>query len=229
MKFPSFIYYSLSLVLIGLALFGINQWLAEHETYRPVEIMAPRDVPDLALPVYAQFVVTQTLALSDTISATHLILPMYTPAKGGPLVVTFKRNGKTVKIWDFTTAADDTATEYDLAFDPPELLDGDIEIEIAAREIDHEAKDLAPRLFTETADNNYPDGNYRIAENEKAGDVALTIVAQRQRGDRLWQEWKNKPLRAVEQIGYALLGLMIVGALPWVPQRLWQLRFEKSD
>lgn len=65
-----------SIVILSLVSGYGWQWLAAFEETAVVNILASSE-PDLALPVYAQFLVTQSVLIHDVASLTRLVVPVY--------------------------------------------------------------------------------------------------------------------------------------------------------
>jgi len=197
----------LGVLLVIIAGTFLGRWLSVIEEYAVVEIMSSQE-PELGLPVYAQFIVTQRLRIEEPVEAVSLFVPMHVPDTSLPFTVRLLQGDRVVREWQSVSG------DYSLI--GLTSLSGEIEIEFDGSEITHEQKDTAPRLYAESLDSAYPIGNYRIAENEKEGDVGLTITARRLRIDRFLSEWRDQPLRGSVQIGAVLLLFLLLGVLPWV-------------
>lgn len=197
------------------------------ESYNAVTILASVDTSENTIPIYAQFIVTQTVAQSEAIVATALELPLWSMSPGKNLIIRLRRYGQEIAHWEYETSQTNQAVIAHLPLASPYLLDGNLEVEVAGVTITHEDKDAAPRVFIDTADSYYPAGNFRIAQNEKIGDMALTIIATRSRWQRLWQEWRADPLTGVIMLGNGILLLMFIAAIPGAGQRLWRHYFGK--
>ena len=207
-------------VSVGLLLAVIYAgwwWGQQYEERMAVDILASHDSPELGLRVFAQFTVTQKLLLKDVVSATRLIVPMYFPEASEWIRVDLRRNGKLVQRWRYGSGMADEIINVEFEIEPILLLDGEVEVVFSAEHIDHDKKGRAPRIFIEKADANYPDGNYRIANNEKEGDVALALIEQ----NRKWELWLEKLLRdSFFGIAFIIKGILIVMLIFFLPQVL---------
>lgn len=206
-------------------------WLTWQQGQIPVEkrlidIQSSRE-PELGLRIYAQFTVTQRLTLREPHLVSRLSFPAYFSPLEESLIVELWRHGEVVQHWivapkNFPAQA---VSEVSLALDPPQILGGDVEVHFAAAAVPADQADVAPRLFVESADGQYPGGNYRVAQNEKKGDVSLTIY------ERLpqWQVWQRGVngtwwQATIRRLGIASLLLVLFVVLPWQLFRL--LRFK---
>ncbi len=200
-------------IVLALSVFvGGGYYATERVEEVAVNIKAATDIPDLGLPVYAQFIVTQKLQLNDIVDARALVVPMYVPVVSQPVVIRMFRNGKRLYEWDLPTDALGVADVYLPLSDV--LLDGDIEVQFDGSAILHEDKDLAPRLFVESQDLAYPGGNYRIANNEKEGDISLRITEEVPRWQWWYHRYDSRRLDMVAQIVFILLGFVLLWQLP---------------
>lgn len=156
-------------------------YLARPLEYQAVNITAAADVPDLGLPVYAQFVYTQRLVLHQPALVSRLELPLLVPGQA-----------PTVRVIQAGVVVQEWSKEADYVWPQPQELVGNVEIEISGRHLTHEEAEQAPRVFIESDDAAYPDGNYRVADNEKKGDIALTLYGRRTRGEALLRAWHDR-------------------------------------
>lgn len=157
-------------------------YLARPVEYQAVNITAATDVPDQGLPVYAQFVYTQRIVLHQPTLVSRIEIPLLVPAQAPTVRV--RQAGVVVQEW---------SKETDYVWREPQELVGNLEIEISGRHLRHEEAEQAPRVFMESDDAAYPDGNYRVADNEKKGDIALTLYGRRTRGEAWLRAWDDRP------------------------------------
>jgi len=191
----------------------------QNTLVRPtIEIEASIDTQTNTVPVYAQFVVTQGLRLASEGPVTHIELPVHESAPGQDFQVVLYGD-EVVGEWDMQTTATDAVVRAQLPLSIPQTLAGHFSLEIAAEGIDHAHKDSAPRVYIQTADDYYPDGNYRIAQNEKNGDVALVIFEEVTNWRVLQEDWQAYPLNAAKAALLVLLGLVLIIGLAWLPVR----------
>lgn len=194
-------------------------WLSIYEEVPVILITAALDVPDKALPVFAQFTVTQTLKLEHSALLSRLSVPLFAPDSSELLTIDMRREGKLLQRWRYRPSLTNQVFEANLRFDPPLYADGNLEIVFSGRQISHDFKHLAPRLFVETANANYPDGNYRIASNEKGGDVAMTFYSVQSRLGLLVNLWREQPFLVIARTTKWLLLVLTLVGLPWVIYR----------
>ena len=137
---------------------------------------------DLSLPVFAQFIVTQTFDFSRPFSASEIALPLYLPSDPLPIKISLFQEDRLITWWQYpfpdAPRSEGRAVAH-LRFIAPTILQGKSELRFDGSSITHDEQNRAPRLFTETFDAAYPDGNYRIARNEKQGDIAMQIMEQK--------------------------------------------------
>jgi hypothetical protein len=206
---------AISMALVaGLVALGMR-YMQAPVTRPAVEIEASQDTLTNVVPVFAQFVVTQTLHLDTAGPVTHIELPVYEMALGQRLQVTL-RGQQTVGEWDLMTTARGEVVPVQLSLSPAQMLTGDFELTIAAGSISHEDKDIAPQLFIQTADDYYPDGNYRIANNEKSGDVALVMFERVTNWQEYQEDWRHQPLNAVKFGLLVALTLLLAASVGWL-------------
>jgi hypothetical protein len=152
---------------------------------------------DLSLPVFAQFIVTQTLSFERPFFATELMIPLYLPSDPQPIKISLYQEGKLVTWWryPFDSSVDSEGSKVaHLRFATPTLLQGKSELRFDGSSIAHDMQDHAPRLYTETFDGAYPQGNYRIAQNEKQGDIALEFIEQKTNSQLFWEKVQADPM-----------------------------------
>lgn len=205
---------SLSIVA-GLAAGG---WVAANKTeeYALINILAARDVV-AAMPVYAQFNVTQTLAIKERALIKRLILPMNIPANAISIDISLRNKEGIINRWQLAEIMEmekGGLIEVELPLPSDMRLEGEYALTLDGRKIMNEEQELAPRVFVEKDDGRYADGNYWIASNSKEGDISLRVVAQRYRWQRYWQEGKENPSRAVLVVLAYSLATMILAAAP---------------
>lgn len=202
-----------SLLIIGM-IFVYNTWSKQVVSYSAINILAYRD-PQFSLPIFAQFTATQTLRLSQIIRAKKLVVPMFVPTNAQPISVSLYRNGNLINTW---SAPVDQAgiIEAEFPFGVPIVLDGELEILFDGNAIAYEHKDAAPSLFVEALDSAYPDGNYRIAQNNKAGDISLKIMAEKTNRDIVMEKIRGNPRLFLQQFILWVLAVFLVIRLPFV-------------
>jgi len=178
--------YISAVIILALAIYGVWHY-RQYEEIEAVNIQAPTNDLAGAIPVFAQFIITQSLTLDDAYQVTKLSFPAYYQSTDQVLQIELKRNEHLIQSWEVTPQTAHEITETTLDLDFVTLLDGDLTVTFSASQIDHEHQDQAPLLFIEGDDSYYPDGNYFIASNSKFGDVSLTLFAEHQ----LWEKELN--------------------------------------
>lgn len=198
-------------------------WLQQHDEKEFLSVRASME-PDLALPIYAQFTVTQRFTLPTPIALTKLEVPMYFNHTTEPLQIDLYREKKLVSRWriDPQRYAQESIVWVTLPLTPAQYTDDIFDVTFAAPRINHDHREHAPRLFVETADDAYPLGNYRIAENEKKGDIGFKVFYRQQRLDSYLAQFSQRPeLAIVEATRWALLALLLITFPPSVA-RIWE-------
>lgn len=191
-----------------------------------IDILAAREA-ELGLPVYAQFVVTQSLKLPETSAPRSLVIPVYWPSREHSLIIDLLKEGNS--LWRWRVIEHDAGIlELNLSLPVLKEASGNLEVRFVS-DATHETAEQAPRLFIESADEQYPDGNYRIADNAKAGDVSLRIVEQRTVGDRFFNNWQRRPLRQTAELGrWLLIGLLLLISPSVLGRIFWPRRAEQE-
>ena len=216
---------------VGLALTTVALVAWWHWQFVPqqlVRIDAAQDLPEMALPVYAQFVVTQTFTLSEPAEVTQLILPLWSPAAGRSFTVVLKQEETVLATWPLVTREVQRVEEVSLPLPSPRLVSGELKMIVSAAEITHQERHLAPRLFIESAGDHYPAGSYFIATNQKSGDVSVMVMGQARRYQSLLESWRAQPLLAVQSSSAFLLILLVLMAAPGRLVGLWHRHFRRA-
>lgn len=142
--------------------------------------------------MFAQFTATQKLTLDRPVLVSNLIVPLYVPEHSQPLKIRLYNQGRVVGSWVYSARTNQKGIiEASLPITVPILLESKVEVLFDGSAILYDDKDRAPRLFIESEDSIYPYGNYRIAGNEKQGDVSLKMVEEKQQYI-LWLERFHK-------------------------------------
>lgn len=211
--------YGLSGLLLAAVVWWGWGWLREPVEQVVLSIQAPRET-ELGLPVYAQFIVTQTVQLSLPAVVSRLVVPLAVPDAQAPAVIRLKRYDQTVQEWRLgevvSGASVGDVVDVELALRPPRLLDEGLALVFDGSEIPHAERQRAPRLMIETAGERYPAGNFRIAENGKTGDVGVTVYQLETRWHMLASHWWVYPYEGAWAIGVTAVAVALLGALPSV-------------
>jgi hypothetical protein len=214
-KMKNLIVWLVSLSICFVLVFSYLTWLGQYEEREAINILASRE-PELGLPIYSQFVVTQRIKFNRLTSVLALSFPVYFSSEDKKLQVEVLKDGRLVDRWRYVPKKPGEVEEAWLLVRPAKLLEGEVEIRFGAEDVSHEEKEEAPRIFADTEDAAYPDGNYRIAENEKKGDVGLKVIERVSRWDKKVDFWSEKPLELAMYAAKLLLVLLMVSALPFV-------------
>lgn len=196
-------------------------WLNSYQEQPALTILASTDIAELGLPVYAQFKVTQSMYLERPIMATRLIVPMYVPAEAKPLAIKLIRDDRIVYAWRYPTEYQQHAEtiEVFLPFITPVMLSDQLELVFDGSAISHAEQEQAPRIFTESFNAAYPQGNYSIGENQKEGDIGLTIYEEITNNMLLAGEFAAHPIYTSVRLLRWIPLLIILSALPWLVSR----------
>jgi hypothetical protein len=180
-----------------------------------VQILAPLEI-ELALPVYEQFTVTQKVWLPVLEEIISLEMPIYIPAEAEKVQISlWSGEGKNLSSWKAVEVGKEIQ-ELRLNLDKPMLAEGEIEVRVEAPEVGFDRKEEAPRVFVEFDDAAYPEGNFRIANNEKKGDMGLKLIGHQRRWQQWLTQWQVNPLQQGAAAGYWLLAALLVIDLPYV-------------
>ena len=106
----------ITVLLILLAGFGVWYWLDGLEENVVIDILASQE-RELGLPIYAQFVATQTLTLEKPTAVKRLMVPVYFLDAGSGLQVDLLKEGVLLQRWRVKPSAVGIA-KLDLKLDP---------------------------------------------------------------------------------------------------------------
>ncbi|MDA1169085.1 MAG: hypothetical protein O3A36_01995 [bacterium] len=189
-QYPRFysILFIVSAVLAGLFIYYGIQYLYVTVESPALVISAPLDI-NTSVPIFAQFSVTQIISIDQIIKSSYLEIPMHVQRGQDVVTIRLLRNGQLVNIWRVQPISDTSLQWLRLPIEPAQLLDGLLEITISAENIAHEDGEFAPRVFVESNDNSFPAGHYKIAQNDKKGDIAMQIIEPRLRVDVLLERY----------------------------------------
>ena len=206
----------LHLVLWTALGYGIFLYAQEPRELQVLKILGSNE-KDLSLPIYAQFIATQTLFFDRPLIAAEFAIPLYLPIEPLPIKISLYQNGKLLTWWKYPIEIHDRSEGYKTAhlrFMPSIPLQGNVELRFDGSDIPHELQDHAPRLFTETFDSAYPNGNYRIANNEKKGDISLGLIEQKTNYQIFSEDMQKNSFGAAIQILRWLSIFLLLTCLP---------------
>lgn len=200
-------------VILGLV-YGVLVafWLGWPQEVEVVTIEAAQEV-ELAVPVYAQFVVTQTVVVPERVRLAVLELPLAVPEGGQSILVRVEQGSLVIEKWRYEPE-ESGVQMVRLELERPVRVQGELEVVIDGSHIAHGDQSKAPGVFIEPADYAYPDGNYRIADNVKEGDVAMRLLGKRSRLALVIEEWQQEPFRMAFTAGLVGCGLWLLLNLP---------------
>lgn len=203
-------------IVIIIAFIGYY-WLYQPVVRDAVHIMAPRG-DENQVPVFAQYIIRQSIHLDQTfVRASSMIVPMYVPDRNTYIIVRLYRNGLKVKDWH-TAFQESGNIEYIIPFDRTILLDGDIIVEFDGSHIRNGDEDKTPRIYIEKADDAYPFGNYQVAQNQKEGDVALTLRETVSQAHVFNERFAVSPLGSIAKILLLMAVMILIARIPWLYQ-----------
>jgi len=193
--------------------------MTDYKEYKVVEILASRE-PDLATPVYAQFDVAQSFSIDEMSDVTKLVVPMYVVDLEKELSVVLMKQGEKIASWrqvkQVGMARKRGIYEVEFKMKTPRKLTGNFMLSISGREIVHEDKDVAPRVFVEKDSSKYTPGTFYIASNEKQGDMSMVVYGRRQNWQKLQNDWeKDKEGTFTWLAGWVLL-IVVLAVAPQV-------------
>lgn len=201
------------LLLIGMV-GGAWWWLNELEDHTVIHILASQE-PDLGLPIFAQFTAVQIVTLDRPVVLGRLVVPVYFPVADTTLTVDLVSEEELLWRWRVRPLSLGTVP-VDLPLPEIPVRAGQLAVEFSAAHVGHDRAAEAARLFVEPDDSKYAQGNYRIAGNQKQGDISLKVVERRSVKVRVWESFQQRPLVMVAAAGrVGLLGLLLL-ALPGV-------------
>lgn len=214
-------------ILIALLIISWTWWWAQQtRTVNLVNITTSTEAPHL-IPVYAQFDITQTVTVPTLSQVTSIQLPLVMPAQpSGEVVVDLQANDRLLERWhlqlgDYMSQANQTV-RLTLPLQPSRLLEGKVAVRVSAPQLDAHFPTLAPQVLVEDDDQGYPDGNYRIAHNQKKGDLDLTVMGTQTNWLLCTMYWRQHLDQAVITIlRWLFLGLLgVTLPLTLLPSRV---------
>ena len=176
----------------------------------------------LAQRVFAQFVYAQTLKFNRSARITELTVPMHLPDHAMPIKIRLFQDGKPVYSWIFPRDEKQSGVvEAHLQFATPTLLERNMEVMFDGSAIDHDHQDFAPGLFIEPKNEGYRGGNYRIASNEKSGDISLGFTETKIKYEIFMERFGNNPIGSIAFLLLVLAGVFTIGLFPSIMARLF--------
>ncbi len=216
---PSWLIISWLAVAAWTAVTGV--WLSQSVEQEVVSILASRE-PAQGLPIYAQFIATQTVRLASPVLFSALVIPAFFPEDSAAIVVRLLQDGKALHEWQLRSRE---AGSGEVILRPPKpfRLADQVEVQFDGSMIMATDKNKAPRLFIEVDDAAYPDGNYRIAANVKQGDISLALFGQRTRLAIVSGRWRQQPADEASKAAMWVVVAITMYALPSLVARTFML------
>ena len=207
--------------MLHIALWGSLGWLlyahaAATQEMPYLTITAARE-SYLAQSVFAQFVYAQKLTFDRPARITKLIVPMNLPDNPLPLKIRLMQEGKPIYSWIFPLEEEKGGVvEAHLPFAAPTLLEGSVELIFDGSSIDHDHKEQAPGLFIEPKNEGYRGGNYRIADNQKQGDIALEFTETKTNYELFLERLEKNILGTISFLCITIAGMILLGLFPFM-------------
>ncbi|MEO6077513.1 MAG: hypothetical protein ABIP54_01890 [Candidatus Andersenbacteria bacterium] len=180
MKLRTWIFIILQTCIVAGIIYGLHSWATATQHLSLLRIQGGIE-ESLAVPVFAQFTAGQTLQLQGEHLVSEIILPLYIPEHAQQIKILLYQNNKLVNWWKEPINNQNTTgiTYFHLPFIEPTVLSGNLDLQLNGTQITYTDNAEAPGFFIETQDRNYPLGNYRIANNEKSGDIAMQFIEEK--------------------------------------------------
>lgn len=219
-QYPRFygVLFIISAVLAGLFLYYGSNYLYATVESPALVISAPLDI-HTTVPIFSQFSVTQIIYMDRIIKSSFLEIPMHVSRGQDEITIKLLHNGMFADMWRVKPEADSSLQWIRLPLEPAQLLGGLLEITISAENISHENAEFAPRVFVESGDNYFPHGHYRIAINDKKGDIAMRIIEPRLRIDTLIDRYAHNYSLIASAVLRITAIILLLMALPFVAYR----------
>lgn len=186
-------------------------WFSAFETRSFVDILTPQNL-DSFVEVYDQFIVTQRVRIERPVQLSGLSLPLFIRKAEGEITIRIWHDGKTIAEFTKNMAQLRTGeTVIEPKFAEPVNVDREVEVEVSSTAASSEN---APLLYVEKADDAYLYGNYRIADNEKKGDVDMKLFERISRVDLLREKFAASPIDVMSKSLKWILLVVIIGLIP---------------
>lgn len=205
--------------ILHILIWSVVVWLAY--TYANVArqfvfltIQATRE-EYLAVPVFAQFTATQTLKLDRPALISELIVPLHVPERSLPLKIRLYNKGHVVGSWMYSATSNQKGViDARFPMTVPMMLEGTMDVAFDGTAIPYDQKALALGIFIEPQDANYPNGNYRIAANEKQGDISLSLIEQKNNAAVFLDDLRSHTLGTSSKLLFFVSFFALLGCLP---------------
>ena len=229
MKIRYWLFGSLSALYWGVAIWAVIAYSSISHDIIFLNIQAAQ-LPRLSHPVFAQFTATQTLHWDTPTSVSRLEIPLYAPSNSEQILIKLYQNKQLVTWWKYQAPSSNSGVVVaQLPFIVPTMLSGDIEVMLDGSDIAYADNGRAPAFFAEPQNSIYPNGNYRIANNEKDGDMAMSIIVQKTNLQLYIENFQRQPLGSLSLLFiYGCAALLIFYAPILGMRSLEELRSRKQ-
>ena len=208
------------LVLLAGGVGYTTWWWHQVHEYPAIDITGAYDVPDLAQPVFAQFVYSQKLVVPEPAKITRLRVPLFVPNDPEALRIDLIQNGRLLNRWRYRPTEENKVVFAELPLTPPRILSGELRVVFDGSAVPYADHGQAPRVFIDTSNMTYPAGNYRIAANEKQGNISLQVWGERKNSEQWLAEYARHPLQTLASASrWVLVGLVLASGPLWWRRR----------
>lgn len=207
------------IVLYGAIICGgsmsIYFWATQTQSISLIHILGGVE-QNLAKPVFAQFIATQTLRIQGQHTISALVIPLYIPATPQSITIKLYNNDSFVTWWKIPTNNSQRNGIFyvRLPFIVPTSLKGNIEVQLNGSQIAYADQGSAPGFFVESDDAAYPYGNYRIAQNQKQGDIAMELIEQKANFTLYLEDFSKDPVGRITFLCAACAFFLVLMLLP---------------
>ncbi|MCE9642732.1 MAG: hypothetical protein K8Q97_00245 [Candidatus Andersenbacteria bacterium] len=178
-------------------------------------------LPRLSHLVFAQFTATQTLRWDTPTSITRIEIPLYVPSNSEQILIKLYQNKQLVTWWKYQAPSSDSGVVLaQLPFIVPTTLSGHIEVMLDGSSIPYTESGRAPAFFAEPQNSVYPNGNYRIASNEKDGDMAMSIIIQKTNLQLYIENFQRQPLGSLSLLFIYGCAALLIFYVPILSMRI---------
>jgi len=209
---------ALGIFLVAGCLWQGWRWWQKEQEVSVINITGAYDVPELAQPVFAQFIYTEKIVVPEKTKVAALRVPLFVPEESEWLQIDIRQNGQLLSRWRYQPddLAQNSVAVASLPLNPPRIMAGEVEVVFNGSHIAYEDRPRAPRVFIDTSDMTYPAGSYRIAQNEKRGNISLQLQATQKNSEHWRAEFTKAPLQKLIRTSRWLLILIVIFASPRV-------------
>ena len=208
MKFWGYFFYWSTIVACVIAC-GTFVWKYELELVEVpyVKIQAPVDNPDDTEPIHGSHVVRQTLGVTDSFNFSRISIPFYVRKSEGLVWVVIREQGQDIVDFEYDLSQEPSGfTELSFVPDAPITVTQDLDVVISS-DVPNAEYERAGAVFIEKADYVYSLGNYFVGDNEKQGDVGMTLFEMVSRYELLWKDFSKRP---IDSLAYGATWVFVI-------------------